>query len=272
MPFPLALGLEGAGVIEALGPGVDGFSTGERVAWASAAGSYATEVLVRADVAVPVPEGIDPVVAGGLLLQGMTAHYLVHATFPLLEGQTCIVHAAAGGVGLLLCQLARKAGATVIGTASTDEKAALARRAGAHHVVLTARDDLEAEARRLTGGRGVDVVYDSVGKDTFDKSLRSLRPRGMLVLFGQSSGAVPPIDPLLLSTHGSLFVTRPTLAHYVADRSELLRRAGELFQLVSGEKLAVSIGERLPLAEAAQAHRLLASRKTSGKVMLLPRS
>ncbi|HXN56690.1 MAG TPA: quinone oxidoreductase [Myxococcales bacterium] len=270
VPLPLSMGLEGAGTIEELGGGVEGLKTGMRVAWAHVQGSYATHLVAPAEKLVAVPEGVSPQLAAAIMLQGSTAHYLVNDTFPLQAGQTCLVHAAAGGVGLILCQLAKKKGARIIGTVGNEEKAALARGAGADELVIYARQDFEAEARRITGGKGVDVVYDSVGKDTWERSLRSLRPRGMMVLFGQSSGAVPPINPQLLNQHGSLFFTRPSLVHYTATRAELLGRATALFGLIRDGKLSVRIGATVPLAQAAQAHEMLAARKTTGKVLLQP--
>ncbi|MGE5147924.1 MAG: quinone oxidoreductase family protein, partial [Candidatus Eiseniibacteriota bacterium] len=217
--LPIIVGVEGAGVVEAVGAPDLGVSPGDRVAWAAGPGSYATHVVVAADRLVPVPAGLDTKIAAASMLQGMTAHYLAHATYPLRAGDTCLVHAAAGGVGLLLCQMASRAGAHVIGTVSTEEKAKLARGAGAHEIILYTQADFAAETRRLTGGRGVDVVYDSVGRTTFDKSLDCLRPRGVMVLYGQSSGAVPPVDLQILSQKGSLYVTRPTLGSYTATRA-----------------------------------------------------
>jgi NADPH2:quinone reductase len=268
--FPFRPGSEGAGVIEALGPGVEGFAVGQRVAWASAPGSYATEVLVAADKAVPVPGGVSAEQAAALMLQGMTAHYLVNDTYRLGAGDWAVLHAAAGGVGLLLGQLARDKGAHLIGTVSTAAKAELARQAGVEHVVIHGEAAFEQEARRLTGGEGVHVVYDSIGQSTFRQSLAALRPRGLLALFGQSSGAVPPFDPQLLAAHGSLYLTRPTLVHYTQTPGELRRRSGELFAAVAAGSLRVAIGRRLPLAEAREAHRALAARETTGKVLLLP--
>ena len=267
---PIPLGQEGAGVVEAVAADVRTPRVGERVVWSSAPGSYATHVLVQAERAVPIPSDIDSRLAASVFLQGMTAHYLARDTFRLGAGHVALVHAAAGGVGLLLVQLAKRAGARVLGTVSTEEKAALAKQAGADDVILYREQDFEAETRRLTGGRGVDVVYDSVGKTTFEKSLRSLKPRGYLVLFGQSSGSVPPIDPQVLSAGGSLFLTRPTLAHYTLDRSELLERARELFEAVSSKALHVRLAQTFPLAEAPAAHEALEGRRTSGKVLLIP--
>jgi NADPH2:quinone reductase len=267
---PFGLGEEGAGVVEAVGPGVSEPCVGDRVAWAGAAGSYATHVVARAGALVPVPAGVTPAQAAAAMLQGMTAHYLARATFPLKSGDVCLVHAAAGGVGLLLVQMAKAAGATVIGTTSTEDKAELAREAGADHVVLYSREAFDEAARARTGGRGVDVVYDSVGASTFDKSLLCLRPRGMLVLFGQSSGRVPPLDLQVLNARGSLFVTRPTLRDYVATRAELLERAGAVLGGVAAGTLRVRVHATYPLARAADAHRALESRQTSGKVLLVP--
>lgn len=267
---PLRLGLEGAGVVEAVGDGVVAVRPGDRVAWASAQGSYATHAIVASERAVPIPAGLDERSAAALMLQGMTAQYLATSTFPLKKGDACLVHAAAGGVGLLLCQLAKRAGAFVIGTASTPEKAALARMAGADEVVPYRERDFAVEARRLTGGRGVDVVYDSVGRDTFEKSLESLRPRGMLVLFGQSSGPVAPFDPQILNARGSLFFTRPSLWHYTATRDELLARAGDVLGAAVRGELRVTVGATLPLFDAVEAHRRLEARATTGKLLLIP--
>jgi NADPH2:quinone reductase len=268
--LPRALGLEGAGVIEALGPEVSGFAVGDRVAWASAPGSYATHVNAPAAELVPLPKGLDSRRAAAAMLQGMTAHYLARSTFPLAAGHTCVVHAAAGGVGLLLCQLARAAGARVIGLVSSEEKETLARAAGADEVIRVDREDFLPAVRRLTGGQGVDVVYDSVGRDTFDRSLSCLRPRGMMVLFGGSSGQVPPFDPQVLNARGSLYLTRPSLNAYTATREELLWRAGEVLGAVEKGTLSLRIDSALPLAEAAEAHRRLEGRRTAGKVLLLP--
>lgn len=267
---PIPMGLEGAGVVELVGDGVTAPRVGERVAWCQAPGSYATHVLVPAARAVPIPDGVDDRVAAALLLQGMTAHYLVTDTFRLGLGHVALVHAAAGGVGLLLVQLAKRAGARVIGTVSTPEKAELARRAGADEIIFYREQDVEVEARRLTAGKGVDVVYDSVGRDTFERSLRSLRPRGYLVSFGQSSGMVGPVDPQALSSNGSLFLTRPTLVHYTQERSELLARARGLFDAVAAGALDVRIGATFALADAPAAHRALEGRATTGKILLEP--
>jgi NADPH2:quinone reductase len=269
LPLPLAIGLEGAGTIENIGNSVSDLKVGDRVAWASVPGSYATHVMAPADRLVPVPDGVATEVAAALLLQGMTAHYLTKAIFPLRAGHTALVHAAAGGVGLLLTQLAKRADAQVIGTVSTAAKAALAKEAGADHVINYQVNDFVAEAKRLTAGRGVDVVYDSVGKATFDGSLDALALRGYLVLYGQSSGVVPTLDPARLAK-GSYFLTRPTLPHYTATRAELLTRAGDLFKMVGAGQLHARIGCTFPLAQAADAHRALAGRATTGKVLLIP--
>ena len=272
-PLPLVLGQEGAGTIEAFGdtagPGESGFRVGDSVAWCGLPGSYAEFAAVPLDRLVAIPEGLDPKLAAAVMLQGMTAHYLSQTTFPLKKGDTALVHAAAGGVGLLLTQMASSAGARVIATVSTAEKAALAREAGASEVILYTETDFEAETRRLTDGRGVDVVYDSVGKTTFDKSLNCLRPRGMLALFGGSSGAVPPFDPIQLSTKGSLFLTRPSLLNYIQTREELTFRAHQVLEWVRSGKLMVRMAHTYPLAEAGQAHRDLEGRKTTGKILLL---
>ena len=268
--LPVPLGVEGAGIVEALGPGTSGLSVGQRVAWNGIPGSYATHTLVPVDRVVPVPETIDARSAAAAMLQGMTAHYLARSTFALKKGDTCLVHAAAGGVGLLLCQIARRAGARVLGTASTPQKAAKARAAGAEEVILYTKEDFVARGRELTNGRGVDVIYDSVGKDTFQRGLDLLVPRGLMVLYGQSSGAVAPFDPQILNAKGSLFLTRPTLVHYVLSREDLLARAGEVLGWVAKGELSLHVGATFPLAEAAEAHRALEGRKTTGKVLLLP--
>lgn len=268
IPLPATPGEEGAGTIEAVGEGVRDFGPGQRVAWAGTLGSYAEYAVVPAAKLVRVPDGIDTGTAAALLLQGMTAHYLATSTWPLRRGDTCLVHAAAGGVGLLLVQLARRAGARIIATAGTDEKAALAREAGADAVIVYTREHFGDEVRRITEGRGVDVVYDSVGRSTFLPGLELLRPRGMMVLFGQSSGAVDPIDPQVLARKGSLYLTRPTLAYYTATPDELRSRADDLFAWVSSGQLSVRIGAVFPLEAAADAHRALESRRTSGKVLL----
>jgi len=269
LPLPVPLGLEGAGVVEQVGSGVSGVRAGQRVAWTHVSGSYATHVAVPADRAVPVPEGVAAKQAAAVMLQGTTAHYLSHDTYPLKKGDSCVIHAAAGGVGLLFCQIVRRRiGARIIGTAGTEEKARLAREAGADEVIVYTRQDFEAEVKRIAGG--VDVVYDSVGKDTWEKSLRCLKPRGMLVIFGASSGPVPPIDPQRLAQGGSLYLTRPTLGNYIATRDELFARAGALLEMIARRELQVRIDAELPLEKAAEAHRLLASRKTTGKLLLIP--
>jgi len=269
-PLPYSLGLEGAGTVEAVGPGVTTVRVGDRVAWTGVSGSYSTHNLVPADRLVTLPAGVDARAGAAAMLQGMTAHYLAHSTYPLKPGDTCLVHAAAGGVGLLLCQMARRAGARVIGTVSTEEKAKLAREAGAHDVILYTRQDFEAEVKRLTGGKGLQVVYDSVGRDTFEKGFNCLAMRGYMVLYGASSGPVAPLDPQVLNAKGSLFLTRPSLFHYVASREELVRRAGEVLGWIQKGELKLRIGATFPLAETAQAHRDLEGRKTTGKVLLIP--
>lgn len=268
--LPFTLGGEVAGVVDALGPGVADPRVGQRVASASLPGAYAEYAVGDAARLVPVPDGVDLKVAAAAFLQGTTAHYLSYSTFPLQPGQTALVHAAGGGVGQLLCQMAKRRGARVIGTAGTEEKARLARAAGADEVILYRQQDFAAETKRLTNGAGVDVVYDSVGKDTFDSSLACLKPRGYLVLFGQSSGPVPPVDPQVLNARGSLYLTRPTLAHYTATREELLWRANDLFGWIASGELRVRIDKEFPLAQAADAHRYLEDRKTEGKVLLIP--
>lgn len=267
---PFTLGSEGAGTVTAVADGVTTVRVGDRVAFSGVRGTYAEILAVPADRLVVLPDDVTTRQGAALMLQGMTAHYLATSTYPLHDGEWCLVHAAAGGVGLLLCQIARIVGARVIGTTSTDEKAELARKAGAEEVILYTRQDFETETRRITGGAGASVVYDSVGRTTFDRSLRSLRRRGMLVLFGQSSGPVPPVDLQVLSRTGSLFTTRPTLADYVTTREELLARASDLFRWIREGRLHVRIDRELPLADAAEAHRLLESRATAGKLLLIP--
>jgi len=269
-PLPFVPGQEGAGVVSAVGLEVKSVKVGDRVAWTGLLGSYAEYSAVAADRLVPIPAGVSEQQAAAVMLQGMTAHYLSHDTYPLKRGETALVHAAAGGVGLLLVQMAHNIGARVIATVSTEEKANLAREAGANEVVLYTQTDFEAETKRLTGGTGVDVVYDSVGKTTFDKGLNILRPRGMMVLFGGSSGAVPPFDLIVLSQKGSLYVTRPTVAHYIATREELLARSGALFGMMAAGKLKLRIEHMYPLAGAQRAHRDLEGRKTTGKLLLIP--
>ena len=265
---PYTPGGEGAGTVLAVGDGVTDFTAGDRVAWSTGQGSYAEQAVLPARSAVPVPRGIDLKIAAAVMLQGMTAHYLTHSTFPVQEGNVAVVHAAAGGVGLLLTQLIKRRGGVIVATTSTTQKALLARQAGADHV--TSYEEFGEAVRRITGERGADVVYDGVGKDTFDHSLAALRPRGMMVLYGASSGPVPPLDPQRLNSGGSLFLTRPTLVHYVADRGELLWRAGDLFEWIAKGELDVRIGGEYPLADAARAHEDLAGRRTTGKLLLIP--
>jgi len=267
---PFVPGQEGAGVVIAVGSDVTTVKNGDRVAWCGVTGSYAEYAAIPADRLVPIPDGITEKQAASAMLQGMTAHYLSHDTYPLKRGETALVHAAAGGVGLLLVQMAHNIGGRVMATVSTDQKASLAREAGADDVILYTQSDFEAETKRLTDGKGVDVVYDSVGKTTFDKGLNVLRPRGMMVLFGGSSGAVPPFDLIALSHKGSLYVTRPTLANYIATREELLARSGAVFSMMAAGKLKLRIEHTYPLAEAQQAHRDLEGRKTTGKLLLIP--
>lgn len=267
---PVVLGMEGAGIVEEVGPDVSEVAPGDRVAWAMSRGAYAEYAAVPSWMLVKIPEKLDFDRAAAVMLQGMTAHYLTHSTYALKQGDTALVHAAAGGVGLLLTQIAKKRGARVIGTASTQAKAELAVEAGADAVILYSRQDFEPEVKRLTGGRGVDVVYDSVGQATFMKSLVCLRPRGTMVTYGQSSGPVSAFDPLILNQMGSLFLTRPSLGHYCATRLELLWRADDVLGWVGSGELKVRIDRTYPLDEAAQAHRDLESRKTAGKVLLKP--
>ena len=268
--LPFTPGMEASGIVESVGEGVSQVKPGDRVAYAGALGAYAEYALVNAAQLVPLPDGVDFQQAAAVMLQGLTAHYLTHSTFPLRKGETVLLHAASGGVGLLLIQIAKRIGAKVIGTVSTEEKAALARAAGADSIILYTRDDFEQEVKKITGGAGVDVVYDSVGRTTFEKGLNCLKRRGMMVLFGQSSGTVPPIDPGILNPKGSLYLTRPGLAHYTATREELMWRAGDILKWVSEENLKIHIDKTYPLTEAAQAHQALEGRKTSGKVLIQP--
>lgn len=268
--LPFIPGQEGAGMVNAVGPDVTTVKNGDRVAWAGPMGSYAEYACVPAERLVPIPAGISDQQGAAAMLQGMTAHYLVYGAYPLKRGETALVHAAAGGVGLLLTQMAHNIGARVIATVSTEAKAKLAREAGADDVILYTQQDFEEETKRLTGGKGVDVVYDSVGKTTFEKGLNILRPRGCMVLYGGSSGPVPPFDLITLSIKGSLFVTRPTLVHYTATRDELLMRAGAVFDMISSGRLKLHIEYTYPLAEAQRAHRDLEGRKTTGKLLLMP--
>ena len=270
-PMPFVPGQEGAGVVTAVGADVKVVKPGDRVAWSGVLGSYAEQVAATADALVPIPEKVTESQAAASILQGMTAHYLSHDTYPLKPGDTALVHAAAGGVGLLLVQMAHNIGARVIATVSTEEKAALARAAGADDVILYTQADFEAETKRLMGGKGVDVVYDSVGKTTFDKGLNLLRPRGLMALFGGSSGAVAPIDPLVLTQKGSIFLTRPSLGNYIATPQELQARAGAVFGMIRDGELKLRIEHVYPLAEVQKAHRDLEGRKTTGKLLLLPR-
>jgi NADPH2:quinone reductase len=269
-PLPFTPGREGAGVVERLGAGVTGTRPGDRVVSETAVGTYAEYALVAEDRAVPLPDGMDARLAAAVMLQGLTAHYLAYSTYPLRSGDTCLVHAAAGGVGLLLCQIASRVGARVIGTAGTEAKARLAGEAGASDVILYNEIDFVEETKRLTGSTGVQVVYDSVGRTTFLKGLDCLAPRGMMVLYGQSSGPADRFDPQLLNQKGSLFLTRPTLAHYVATRGELLERSEELLGWVGDGSLRVRIDREFPLAAAAEAHAELEGRRTTGKVLLVP--
>jgi NADPH:quinone reductase len=269
-PLPLTLGLEGAGVVTAVGTGVTDVKVGDSVAWTGVPGSYAQMAAVPADRLVKLPPGVEPKVGAAAMLQGLTAHYLVRSSYPLKKGDTCLVHAAAGGMGLLLCQMGKMLGATVIGTVSTEEKAALAKGAGAEHVILYSQQDFEPEVKRITGGRGVDVVYDGVGATTFDKSLSCLRPRGYMILFGAASGPVPPLDLQVLNVRGSLFLQRPSLNHHIAAREELLQRAGEVLGWIKDGKIKLRIEHQFPLAQAAEAHKALEGRKTTGKILLIP--
>jgi NADPH2:quinone reductase len=268
--LPFTLGSEAAGTVTAVGAGVTEVSVGDRVAYAMVVGAYADYAVVPAKRLVKVPSEIDLRTAAGVMLQGLTAHYLTHSTYAINPGDTVLVHAAAGGAGQLVTQVARLRGATVYGTVGGEAKAAIARRAGAAATIDYRTQDFEAEIKKLTNGRGVDVVYDSVGKDTFDKSLNSLRPRGMLALFGFSSGPVAPFDPAVLGAKGSLFLTRPGLNQYIATREELVGRANDLFAWLAAGKLNVAIDRELPLVEAAEAHRALESRRTAGKLLLVP--
>ena len=270
VPLPFTLGQEAAGSVAALGTGVSEPRVGTRVAYCGILGAYAPYAVVPADRLVVLPDGVSTKQGAAAMLQGMTAHYLATSTYALKSGDACLVHAAAGGVGLLLCQVATLRGARVLGTVSTREKAALARAAGAAEVILYTEQDFEAEVKRLTNGAGLQVIYDSVGKTTFEKGLSCLAPRGMMVLYGQSSGPVGPFDPQVLSQKGSLFLPRPTLAHYLLTRPELVARAGEVLGWIKSGKLKLRIERELPLAQAAEAHKLLEGRKTTGKVLLIP--
>jgi NADPH2:quinone reductase len=270
VPLPFIAGTEAAGTVEAVGADVTTVRPGDRVVSSNILGAYAEYALAQVDRLVPVPDNVTTRQAAAVMLQGSTAQYLTTSTFALRAGQTCLVHAAAGGVGLLLCQMAARIGARVIGTVSTEEKAALAREAGAHDVILYTKSDFESETKRLTNGAGEHVVYDSVGRTTFAKSLSCLVPRGMMVLFGQSSGPVEPFEIQTLAQKGSLFLTRPTLHHYTATRAELLERAGQVLQSVASGELTVRIGHEFPLARAGEAQQELEGRRTTGKVLLIP--
>ena len=268
--LPVTPGMEGAGVVDAVGVGTDGLKAGDRVAYATHQGAYAEYTTVPAEKLVPVPDDVSAQQAAAVMLQGMTAHYLAFTTYPLGSADTALVHAAAGGVGLLLVQMAKRAGARVIGTVSTEEKAALARQAGADEIILYTQSDFEAETRRLTDNQGVNVVYDSVAKTTFEKGLNCLKPRGYMVLYGQSSGPVSEFNPQILNQKGSLFLTRPSLTHYADDREELLQRSGALFEWMSSGELDVRIDTTFALKNAADAHRHIEGRQTKGKVLLIP--
>lgn len=267
---PIRLGNEGAGTVTAVGEGVTGFHTGQRVAYAMSRGSYAEYAAVPQQFVAPLPDSISLDQGAAVMLQGMTAHYLTRSTFPLQTGQTCLVHAAAGGAGILIVQLAKIAGATVIGTCSTDEKAKLVREHGADQVIRYTESDFVSEVKRITNNAGVDVVYDSIGKSTFAKSLDCLKPRGLMVTFGQSSGPIGEIDPLVLSQKGSLYLTRPTLANYISSPGELTWRSSELFQWIEEGRLKLHIHNTYRLSDAASAHRDLESRQTTGKLLLVP--
>jgi NADPH:quinone reductase len=268
--YPLTLGLEAGGTVMAVGPNVSEVKVGDTVAYTGVPGAYAQFATVPAARLVVLPSGVSTRQGAAAMLQGMTAHYLACSTYPLKKGDTCLVHAAAGGVGLLLCQIAKMRGARVIGTVSTDEKAKLAREAGADETIIYTRQDFEAEVKRLTDGKGLQVVYDAVGKTTWDKSLNSLAPRGLIALYGQSSGPIGQIDPQILNTKGSLFLTRPSLNHHIASRDELQSRAGEVLGWIRDGKLRVRTEFEFPLKDAGEAHRALEGRKTTGKVLLVP--
>ncbi|MDX1447721.1 MAG: quinone oxidoreductase [Acidimicrobiia bacterium] len=270
MEFPLIPGVEGAGTVAAVGPAVDGLAVGDRVAWTLNLGSYAEKVAIPATAAVPVPDDVSLEVAAAVMLQGTTAHYLVTDTFPLSSSDRCLIHAGAGGVGLLLIQLAKMIGAEVFTTVGSEDKAELVREAGADHVILYRQVDFGDAVEEVAGRRALDVVYDGVGQAVFDRSLQLLRPRGMMVQFGNASGAVEPVEPLRLSRGGSLFLTRPTLGDYIATRDELMGRAADLFRWIGEGKLDVRIGATYPMEKAADAHRALEGRQTTGKVLLLP--
>jgi NADPH:quinone reductase len=268
--LPYGLGLEGSGTVAAVGAEVSGLGEGDPVAYTGVPGSYAEYVLAPATSLVRMPDGLDVQVGAAAMLQGMTAHYLAYTTYPLKAGDTCLIHAAAGGVGLILVQMAKQCGARVIGTVSTEEKAALAREAGADEMILYTQQDFETEVKRLTDGKGVQVIYDSVAKDTFDKGLNCLAPLGYMVLYGQSSGPIPPFDPAILNAKGSLFLTRPSLFHYIADRASLEKRAGDVLGWIASGALKLRMEHTFALSDVAEAHRSLEGRKTTGKVLLIP--
>lgn len=270
LPLPLAMGVEGAGVVKRLGPGDSPVAEGDRVTWVGGQGSYATEAIVPADRLVPLPAGVDEDLAAAVMLQGLTAHYLSRSSYQLKRGDTCLVHAAAGGVGQLLCQMAKLAGAKVIGTVSTEAKASIARAAGADEAINYEEDDFVERVKTLTRGAGVQVVYDGVGQNTFSPGLDCLAPRGYMVLFGGSSGPVAPFDPLTLSHKGSLYLHRPTLWDFISSRDELMARTTEMFGWVQSGKLKVTVAATFPLPEASEAHRLLVSREAAGKILLIP--
>ncbi len=267
---PFIPGQEGAGTVSAIGKDVKSVKPGDRVAWTATLGCYAEYAAVAADRLVTIPQGVSDQQAAATMLQGMTAHYLLYDTYPLKKGETALVHAGAGGVGLLLVQMAHNIGARVIATVSTEQKAKLARDAGADDIILYSQTDFEAETKKIMGGKGVDVVYDSVGKSTFEKGLNLLRPRGMMALFGGSSGAVAPFDPIILTQKGSLFLTRPSLGNYIATRDELVARSSAVFSMIAAGKLKLRIEHTYPLADAQRAHRELEGRKTTGKLLLIP--
>ncbi len=268
--LPFTPGQEAAGTVAAVGPGVTEVAVGDRVAYTAIPGTYAELAVAPAARLVKIPDGITTHQAAAAMLQGITAHYLATSTYPLKPGDVCIVHAAAGGVGQLLCQIAKLRGARVFGTVSTEEKARIAREAGADEVILYSQQDFSTEAKRLNGGKGVAVIYDGVGRATFEKGLDTLAPRGLMALFGQASGPVPPFDPSVLNQKGSLYLTRPSMGHYIADRDELMWRAGEVLGWIAEGKLRLSIDRELPLTQAADAHRALEGRETTGKVLLIP--
>jgi len=270
LDMPLTLGLEAGGTVTAVGSGVTDVKVGDKVAYTGVPGAYAQYAAVPAARLVVLPQGVSTKQGAAIMLQGMTAHYLACSTYPLKKGDACLVHAAAGGVGLILCQIARLRGARVIGTVSTDEKAKLAREAGADDTILYTKQDFAAEVKRITGGKGLQVVYDSVGKDTWEGSLNCLAPRGLIALYGQSSGPIGQIDPQILNTKGSLFLTRPSLNAYIATREELQQRAADLFGWVRDGKLKLRMEFEFPLKDAAEAHKALEGRKTTGKVLLIP--